>query len=258
MAPARSWKTSRFVRGRRERVGGRSAAARLCEGERRARRRQATATALLSEPGGVPLPLADESRNVRLWRVRVLERSSPLFTLRGSDVSNRRVVLPLLQRRRASGRESPELASRVVPLNRCAPGAPASLPATCEQPNLASRDAGAPGSWRGGPPPFSTLRFVATFQRVAASVYGVLAENNDLLSLPLNLPRGMVRTCSPASQAFRAKSGTRWNTSLPGSGAQGASKRRGGLSSKGGEGNGASASEHRAACEEQSALPLCE
>ena len=56
-------------------------------------------------------------------------------------------------------------------------------------------------------PPFSTLRFVAIFQRVAVTIYGVLAESDDLLSLA--------------------------------------------LSSRGGEGNGAAASEHQDACWEQ-------
>jgi hypothetical protein len=42
--------------------------------------------------------------------------------------------------------------------------------------------------------------------------------------LPLNLPSGMIRTRSTASHSFQAKSGTRWNASLPSSGAQGAPK----------------------------------
>ena len=46
------------------------------------------------------------------------------------------------------------------------------------------------GSGRGGPPPFSILRFVATFQRIPAPIYSVLAENDDLLSLSLSSKGG--------------------------------------------------------------------
>jgi len=51
-----------------------------------------------------------------------------------------------------------------------------------------------------------------------------------VLPSALNLPPGMVRTRSTASHSVRAKSGTRWNASLPGSRTQRASKCRGVLS----------------------------
>jgi len=44
------------------------------------------------------------------------------------------------------------------------------------------------------------------------------AHRPEFFSPPMNLPPGMVRTRSTASHSFRAKSGTRWNASLPGSG----------------------------------------
>jgi hypothetical protein len=47
---------------------------------------------------------------------------------------------------------------------------------------------------------------------------------------PLNLSSEMVRTRSTASHSFRAKSGTRWNASLPSSGAQGGPRLSGGFS----------------------------
>src|ERR1035437_5327638 len=46
------------------------------------------------------------------------------------------------------------------------------------------------GLGRGGPSPFSMLRFVATFQRVAAPICGVLAENDDLPPPPPPPPHG--------------------------------------------------------------------
>jgi hypothetical protein len=41
---------------------------------------------------------------------------------------------------------------------------------------------------------------------------------DSAIALPLNLSSGMVRTRSAVSHSFRAKSGTRWNASLPSSG----------------------------------------
>jgi hypothetical protein len=52
----------------------------------------------------------------------------------------------------------------------------------------------------------------------------------DLWRIDKPLPLNLVGTRSTASHSFRAKSGTRWNASLPGSGAQGAIIDRGVLS----------------------------
>jgi hypothetical protein len=93
---------------------------------------------------------------------------------------------------------------------------------------------------RGSPSPRqrSAGRGLGRAQTLSQTRAAVASRRDGLL--PLNLSSEMVRTRSTASHSFRAKSGTRWNASLPSSGAQGAPRCRGvlspTLSSKGGEG----------------------
>src|SRR5664279_1461207 len=73
-------------------------------------------------------------------------------------------------------------------------------------------------------------RLHAPADQKSASRWANLDTAARRFSLPLNLSSEMVRTRSTASHSFRAKSGTRWNASLPSSGAQGAPRLSGGLS----------------------------
>ncbi len=89
------------------------------------------------------------------------------------------------------------------------------------------------------------------------NISGVLAENDDLLFLPLPTNLGSPESCprSPLSPSEEERAEER-GPSLPGgSGAQTASDGQGALSSQGGEGSGAATSQHQDACKEQPPIP---
>ena len=86
----------------------------------------------------------------------------------------------------------------------------------------------------GGDPTYSAFWrvFGVTCPRLQRLASSLGSGRTARLGPRKNLPPRMVRTRSTASHLFWTKSGTRWNASLPGSGAQGASKCRGVLSPK--------------------------